>query len=87
MQDDNFGFPEGVEAYVRLPQYGCVAWVDDGDLMGCEMTDFDRNGRTVNGAMESDTFYCITAPETQAFLDRVNFYLGTDFELEAFAGR
>lgn len=84
--DNNFGFPEGVDAYVKLPQFGCVVWVDEGELYGCEETDFEAAG-TIIEAVANGASYIITAPGTQHFLDRVNFYLGRDFKLAEFAGR
>ena len=83
----NFGFPEGVDALLKLPQYGCVVWVQDGTLFDCEANTFAAAGGTVQAAIDAGEYGEVTAPQSQAFLDRVNFHLGTEFLFENFAGR
>jgi hypothetical protein len=87
IDDTSYGFPEGVDALLKLPQYGCVVWVDDGTLYDCEANTFAEAGGTVQGAIFADEYGEVTAPQSQAFLDRVNFHLGTDFKMDEFAGR
>ena len=83
----NFGFPEGVDALLKLPQYGCVVWVQDGTLYDCEANTFAEVGGTVQAAIATEQYGEVTAPQSQAFLDRVNFHLGTSFNYDDFAGR
>jgi len=87
IDDSNYGFPEGVDSLLRLPQYGCVVWVEDGTLYDCEANTFEEAGGTVQSAIDAGQGGEVTAPESQAFLDRVNFHLGTDFQYDNFAGR
>jgi len=73
-----------------MPDSGCVVWFE-GDLtahglMCCEAIGFYRAG----GVDEADAqlLTCdLTAPEDQAFLDRINVAFGTRLRLEDFAGR
>lgn len=87
IEDSQNGFPEGVDAFLKLPGFGCVVWVQDGALYNCEWNTFNEAGGTVQAAIDADEYGEVTAPQSQAFLDRVNFFLGTDFRFENFAGR
>ncbi len=87
IEDSCYGFPEGVDALLRLPQFGCVVWVQDGALYDCELNSFDEAGGTVQAAIDAGQYGEVTAPQSQRFLDRINFHLGTDFLYDSFAGR
>lgn len=64
---------------VPLPEFGCFVTLNDGVLFSCPM---DEQG----GPDEEDACE-VTAPQSQAFLDAVNFIFNTDFQLKQFSGR
>jgi hypothetical protein len=73
-----------------MPDYGSVVWFEEWQgeqcLCYCERGEFYQAG----GAAEADALHrtCdLTAPEDQAFLDRVNEAFGTELKFEDFAGR
>lgn len=70
-------------AYVHLPAFGCVVWLDDGTLYTMEANTFREGGYDINYRDGVE----VTAPESQAFLDAVNDRYATSFELDQFAGR
>jgi hypothetical protein len=73
-----------------MPEYGCVVWFEGEKtaygLMVCEGNDFYRAG----GVDEADVLLLtcdLSAPEDQAFLDRINVAFGTELKFDDFAGR
>lgn len=70
------------EDAVKIEGYGCYVWEHEGYLLGCEAGEFEAHG-----GHDDRYAYDISAPESQAFLDKVNAALGTNFRFEDFAGR
>jgi hypothetical protein len=69
---------------------GCVVWFEGAktaqNLMCCEANGFYAAGG-VDAADEQLLTCDLTAPEDQAFLDRINEAYGTDLRFDQFAGR
>ena len=73
-----------------MPDYGCVVWFEDEKtvygLMVCEVGEFYRAGGVAQ-ANEQLLTCDLSAPEDQAFLDRINKAFGTDLRFDEFSGR
>jgi len=80
---DAEGYPECNECAkaVRLNPWGCFVWLVDDTLFYAEINDFIKYGQDDEVAGE------VTAPESQDFLNAVNYALGSDFRFDQFAGR
>ena len=76
----NFKGTRGLCA-VKLEEFGCYAWLEDGTLFSSEIGEFEEFGFDHDYAVED------TAPEGE-FLDAVNeIFVAADFHLDQFAGR
>ena len=69
----------GSTSVIRLDEWGCVVWVDNGVLYSSVIHADD----SVNYGDYGE----VTAPESQIFLDAVNGWLGTSFRYDEFPGR
>jgi hypothetical protein len=74
---------DGRSRVFDCPEYGCVVWIEK------------SWGKQVPVICEANDYYCnqargvcdLTAPESQAFLDLINDFFGTNFRYEDFSGR
>ena len=70
-------------AWVELPEFGCVVWLDGETLYTMEANTFREGGYNINDRDGVE----VTAPHSLAFLNAVNDRYATSFHLEQFAGR
>ncbi len=70
-------------AYVYLPEFGCVVWLDGETLYTMEANTFREGGYDINYRDGVE----VTAPQSQAFLDAVNDRYATSYYMAQFAGR
>lgn len=72
--------PPKVEGALEpLVDYGCYVTVIDGVLYECPM---DTSKAPIKDAMTE-----VSAPQSEDFLYKVNYFLGTKFKMEDFSGR
>lgn len=61
--------------HVIVMEYGCVVTVEEGKLLYAPL------------CMPPEDYCEVSAPPDQDFLDVVNFYFSTNFQMSDFAGR
>ena len=75
------------ERFLDLPDFGCVAWVEDGTIFTMEAGEFkDLVGRPGGEDLAIFAAIEVTDPGSQDFLDAINSATGSEFTLADFGG-